>query len=298
MVDDLYLYDPAKQRARIRSVENSSSIPYSPTTSVAPYNNSSIGCSSKVFLGCGTWSTLTIPDYLNTTLSRYGHRTVVHEKMMYLFGGFSGTLMNDVLLFKPGNCMHNRAKEECPNSQQGSKCVIYKGRCRSLEDALRQTEVEKRGSQTIETPCSYKSFGRNLNCASISDCATCTSIEGHPCRWCGDRCATDCPSHQVLEILVEIKKPDLCPTTINCSFFYNCHACETASPHCTWIFNEHHVYTCTEVKTPPENSVKKKSLSEIARTSGMDVSACKPCSLISTCSECTKNGYAQDSARF
>ncbi|CDW57793.1 Laminin EGF and Kelch 6 and Kelch 3 domain contai ning protein [Trichuris trichiura] len=298
MVDDLYLYDPAKRQWKLLPSSGFPSFLHSAAILSGimivlrghARGSSNSKCGKFVIdsiltydISCGTWSTLTIPDYLNTTLSRYGHRTVVHEKMMYLFGGFSGTLMNDVLLFKPGNCMHNRAKEECPNSQQGSKCVIYKGRCRSLEDALRQTEVEKRGSQTIETPCSYKSFGRNLNCASISDCATCTSIEGHPCRWCGDRCATDCPSHQ-------IKKPDLCPTTINCSFFYNCHACETASPHCTWIFNEHHVYTCTEVKTPPENSVKKKSLSEIARTSGMDVSACKPCSLISTCSECTKNG--------
>ncbi|KRZ56907.1 putative protein tag-53 [Trichinella nativa] len=318
IIDELYHYDIARRRWYVkrdkcicgkgeipffRKLLRSSGLPsvlhsavlmsgvivilssYSKDTSSPKCKTFVIDSALKYDIECGTWSKMKMPTYLSATLSRYGHRALMYKESMYLFGGFTGTLMTDVLQFTPGSCSYNRAKDECLNSQQGVKCFWYKSRCMTSEEALQQIKVEKRGgSSTIEKVCSYTGIGPPFSCSMITDCAKCTSTDVHPCRWCGDRCADDCPLGS------EISKPEHCPVTVNCSEIYNCLVCSTTN-HCIWRLNEHHVYTCAEVKSFETTLQKKFMKDDVVQMSNTgDTDDCKICSTIHSCHECAKNG--------
>ncbi|OUC50000.1 plexin repeat-containing domain protein [Trichinella nativa] len=281
IIDELYHYDIARRRWKLLRSSGLPSVLHSAVlmSGVIVILSSYSKDTSK----CGTWSKMKMPTYLSATLSRYGHRALMYKESMYLFGGFTGTLMTDVLQFTPGSCSYNRAKDECLNSQQGVKCFWYKSRCMTSEEALQQIKVEKRGgSSTIEKVCSYTGIGPPFSCSMITDCAKCTSTDVHPCRWCGDRCADDCPLGS------EISKPEHCPVTVNCSEIYNCLVCSTTN-HCIWRLNEHHVYTCAEVKkTTLQKKFMKDDVVQMSNTG--DTDDCKICSTIHSCHECAKNG--------
>lgn len=52
---------------------------------------------------------------------------------MYIFGGFSSVLLNDILVYKPPNCKAFRNEELCKNAGPGIKCIWNKNYCESWE---------------------------------------------------------------------------------------------------------------------------------------------------------------------
>lgn len=52
---------------------------------------------------------------------------------MYIFGGFSSVLLNDILVYKPPNCKAFRNEEVCKNAGPGIKCIWNKNYCESWE---------------------------------------------------------------------------------------------------------------------------------------------------------------------
>lgn len=64
-------------------------------------------------------------------LARYGHSGTVFEGSLYLYGGFDGQMLNDMIRFTPGNCHYLTTQLECLNSRPGIKCVwdVNKNRC-------------------------------------------------------------------------------------------------------------------------------------------------------------------------
>lgn len=52
---------------------------------------------------------------------------------MYIFGGFSSVLLNDILVYKPPNCKAFRDEELCKNAGPGIKCIWNKNYCESWE---------------------------------------------------------------------------------------------------------------------------------------------------------------------
>lgn len=52
---------------------------------------------------------------------------------MYIFGGFSSVLLNDILVYKPPNCKAFRDEELCKNAGPGIKCIWNKNHCESWE---------------------------------------------------------------------------------------------------------------------------------------------------------------------
>lgn len=55
---------------------------------------------------------------------------------MYVFGGFSGVLLNDVLVYRPPSCQAFLAEEGCVNAGPGVRCVWSRGRCFPWEPSM------------------------------------------------------------------------------------------------------------------------------------------------------------------
>lgn len=52
---------------------------------------------------------------------------------MYIFGGFSSVLLNDILVYKPPNCKAFRDEDHCKNAGPGIKCIWNRNHCESWE---------------------------------------------------------------------------------------------------------------------------------------------------------------------
>ena len=50
---------------------------------------------------CDQWHSLDEPK-LAQNVARYGHSAVDYDGQMFVFGGFNGLLLRDLLVFKPG----------------------------------------------------------------------------------------------------------------------------------------------------------------------------------------------------
>lgn len=58
-------------------------------------------CYSNDFLvydvTCDSWSALDVPQSIRADLARFGQSAVIFEKSMYIYGGFDGQMLNDML---------------------------------------------------------------------------------------------------------------------------------------------------------------------------------------------------------
>ena len=69
------------------------------------YNGSVKGQASKCYSNdflmydafCDCWTVSSVPLMYYSDLARFGHSTVVFEGKLYIYGGFNGQLMNDIL---------------------------------------------------------------------------------------------------------------------------------------------------------------------------------------------------------
>lgn len=46
---------------------------------------------------CNCWSVSAVPHMFHSDLARFGHSAVVFEGSLYIYGGFNGQMMNDIL---------------------------------------------------------------------------------------------------------------------------------------------------------------------------------------------------------
>lgn len=57
-------------------------------------------------------------------------------RSMYVFGGFSGVLLNDVLVYRPPSCQAFLAEEGCVKAGPGVRCIWSRGRCLPWEPSM------------------------------------------------------------------------------------------------------------------------------------------------------------------
>jgi len=87
------------------------------------HNDTSLSNGAKCFsadflaydIACDEWKILPKPN-LHRDVNRFGHSAVVINGSMYIFGGFSSVLLNDILVYKPPNCKAFRDEELCKNA--------------------------------------------------------------------------------------------------------------------------------------------------------------------------------------
>uniref|UniRef100_A0A669BA32 Attractin like 1 n=1 Tax=Oreochromis niloticus TaxID=8128 RepID=A0A669BA32_ORENI len=198
------------------------------------HNDTSLSNGAKCFsadflaydIACDEWTLLPKPD-LHRDVNRFGHSAVVSNGSMYVFGGFSSVLLNDVLVYRPPSCQAFLAEEGCVKAGPGVRCIWSRGRCLPWE-------VRMANGITMDEWC-YR----------FSDCASCTA-NTKGCQWCDDKkcisafsnCTsvsvptggssnfTECPvrNEQVCSKLANCKS---CSLNLNCQWDQNhsqCHA--------------------------------------------------------------------------
>uniref|UniRef100_A0AAX7SM52 Attractin-like 1b n=1 Tax=Astatotilapia calliptera TaxID=8154 RepID=A0AAX7SM52_ASTCA len=170
------------------------------------HNDTSLSNGAKCFsadflaydIACDEWTLLPKPD-LHRDVNRFGHSAVVSNGSMYVFGGFSSVLLNDVLVYRPPSCQAFLAEEGCVKAGPGVRCIWSRGRCLPWEVRMANSSLTpapfcppKAGEKDHRTsPASFhflnvKNFTecpvRNEQvCSKLANCKSCSLNLN--CQW-------------------------------------------------------------------------------------------------------------------
>ncbi|KAK7901118.1 hypothetical protein WMY93_017887 [Mugilogobius chulae] len=183
-------------------------------------------CFSADFLSydiaCDDWSVLPTPA-LPLDVQRFGHSAVVSNKSMYIFGGFSGLLLTDVLVYTASSCLSFTDPSLCATAGPGVRCHWLNGSCVAWQPQ----------SHDLSTPdfCTSPSVTRADQCLLLSDCGSCTSSSAD-CQWCEEQGCVSAHGH----CSVGVTEWSWCPHTQQqqqCLRLNTCRSC-SLNPHCQW----------------------------------------------------------------
>ncbi|KAM6956454.1 attractin-like protein 1 [Aplochiton taeniatus] len=150
------------------------------------HNDTSLSNGAKCFsadflaydVACDEWTVLPRPD-LHRDINRFGHSAVISNGSMYVFGGFSGVLLNDLLAYTPPACQAYSDQLRCTTAGPGVRCVWVKGRCAPWDASL--------ANGSVPAPlCPARANSTDESCFRFSDCVSCTA-NTHGCQWCEDK---------------------------------------------------------------------------------------------------------------
>ncbi|XP_041829617.1 attractin-like protein 1 [Melanotaenia boesemani] len=198
------------------------------------HNDTSLSNGAKCFsadflaydIACDEWKLLPKPD-LHRDVNRFGHSAVVSNGSMYVFGGFSSVLLNDVLVYRPPSCQAFLLEQLCVKAGPGVRCIWNRGRCLPWEPSWTN------GSLTHAPFCPPKAVTMDEWCYRFSDCGSCTA-NTNGCQWCdGKKCISafsNCTSN--------VKNFTECPVRHEqvCSKLSNCRSC-LLNFNCQWDQN-------------------------------------------------------------
>uniref|UniRef100_A0A672H204 Attractin like 1 n=1 Tax=Salarias fasciatus TaxID=181472 RepID=A0A672H204_SALFA len=194
------------------------------------HNDTSLSNGAKCFsadflaydIACDEWTLLPRPA-LHRDVNRFGHSAVVSNGSMFIFGGFSGLLLNDVLAYTPPSCLAFRSPAACAGAGPGLRCRWLKARCvpwelRPPDDASPAPFCPSRPGSTDE------------QCFRFSDCASCTA-NTQGCQWCEDRKCISASSN----CTVSVTEPARCKRREEqeCFRLVNCRSC-SLNTNCQW----------------------------------------------------------------
>uniref|UniRef100_A0A8B9L8B1 Attractin-like 1b n=1 Tax=Astyanax mexicanus TaxID=7994 RepID=A0A8B9L8B1_ASTMX len=198
------------------------------------HNDTSLSNGAKCFsadflaydIACDEWKVLPRPN-LHRDVNRFGHTAVTSNGSMYVFGGFSSVLLNDVLIYRPPSCEAFLGQERCEAAGPGVRCVWRKTRCISWEPSFT--------SNTIPAAfCPAKPAPVDERCHRFSDCTSCTA-NTNGCQWCDDK---KCIS--ALSNCTSVKNFTKCSIRNEqiCSKLANCKSC-SLNLNCQWDHQQH-----------------------------------------------------------
>lgn len=243
LVDDLYRYEV---HTRTWTILRESSYPRYLHSAVLlggtllifggnTHNDTSLSNGAKCFsadflaydIACDEWKVLPRPN-LHRDVNRFGHTAVTSNGSMYVFGGFSGVLLNDVLIYRPPSCEAFLGQERCEAAGPGVRCVWRKARCISWEPSFT--------SNTIPAAfCPAKPAPVDERCHRFSDCTSCTA-NTNGCQWCDDKKCISALSN----CTASVKNFTKCSIRNEqiCSKLANCKSC-SLNLNCQWDQQQH-----------------------------------------------------------
>lgn len=243
LVDDLYRYEV---HTRIWTILKESGYPRYLHSAVLlggtllifggnTHNDTSLSNGAKCFsadflaydIACDEWKVLPRPN-LHRDVNRFGHTAVTSNGSMYVFGGFSSVLLNDVLIYRPPSCEAFLGQERCEAAGPGVRCVWRKARCISWEPSFT--------SNTIPAAfCPAKPAPVDERCHRFSDCTSCTA-NTNGCQWCDDKKCISALSN----CTASVKNFTKCSIRNEqiCSKLANCKSC-SLNLNCQWDHQQH-----------------------------------------------------------
>ncbi|ERE80945.1 attractin [Cricetulus griseus] len=208
---------------------------------------------------CDEWKTLPKPN-LHRDVNRFGHSAVVINGSMYIFGGFSSVLLSDVLVYKPPDCRAFQDEELCRNAGPGIKCVWNKNHCESWETGNANT--------ILRAKCPPKTAALDDRCYRYADCASCTA-NTNGCQWCDDKKCISANSNCSMSVRnytkCHVRNEQICNKLTSCK------SC-SLNLNCQW---DQRQQECQALPVSPNQNARPCK---------------KPCSLRTSCSNCTSNG--------
>ncbi|XP_045189684.2 attractin-like protein 1 [Mercenaria mercenaria] len=291
LTDKLYSYHPANKQWKI--LAGSGSVRYLHSAvwlgelmlvfGGNTHNDTSISygakCYSPDFMAydpeCNSWRYLSSVDLLPNG-ARYGHiaqaYTASDRPYMYIFGGFTGVMENDVMIYEPGSCSVYTENTTCVNSLPGRVCVWTDKGCLD-----RHVAQEENITDTAQYTSCEPLKGAAEYCSQQKSCGSCLST-AFDCKWCSNNCSTSC---SLTEKYMVTAVRD-CPHKYNtiCNKLNNCHACleheecvwDKVKRSCSYSQQEHHSFFGTDDK--------KETKKEVCDT---------PCYLHNSCENCTNS---------
>lgn len=232
---------------------------------------------------CDSWHNHHIPDNLWTDISRFGHSAVMFDDALYIYGGFNGQMMSDLLRYRPGSCHSLQKAEHCLNSRPGQKCVwdIKKARCVPVSHV--SGDVIRARDQDVYSFCPKESrivltqqlLLDGTRCSELLDCNSCVSTS-LGCTFCStgvcskEKCR-DVHLDGIPITSVSVSALEKCQDEtagMECGQLHDCHACFSVE-QCTW-----------------DSDMRKCKLGVAPRHSD-DFKCATPCAEISDCGNCT-----------
>ncbi|XP_069690268.1 attractin-like protein 1 isoform X2 [Periplaneta americana] len=220
---------------------------------------------------CDSWSTLSVPQGLRSDLARFGHSANIFENSLYIYGGFDGQMLSDMLRYTPGNCGSFTDQSTCLNTRPGVKCVWDKRemRCQPITDLPRifvmtapEPQDMQSGEEEMYSRCPEESRSSitasvitySALCSGFPDCLSCvhTSFQ---CVWCGSagchyqRCRDNNLNNAAgvvgREVLNRVhrgrsgKEEQKCEANEGpvCHQLHNCQSCSTHN-NCHWDYEQ------------------------------------------------------------
>ncbi|XP_015239606.1 PREDICTED: attractin-like protein 1 isoform X2 [Cyprinodon variegatus] len=194
------------------------------------HNDTSLSNGAKCFsadflaydIACDKWTVLPRPG-LHRDVNRFGHSAVVSNGSMYVFGGFSGLLLNDVLSYTPPSCRAYSSPSACLAAGPGVRCLWVESRCLPWES--------KQHDPIVPAPfCPAPPESTDEQCIRFSDCASCTA-NSRGCQWCEDRKCISAFSN----CTVSVRESSRCKRREEqeCFRLANCRSCSQNS-NCLW----------------------------------------------------------------
>lgn len=199
-------------------------------------------CYSTEFLAydvvCDSWHVLQVPKDIHADLARFGHSAAVFEGSLYIYGGFDGQMLSDMLKYTPGNCSSLTTANACLGQKPGRKCVwdARGGACSPV--GVLGKNLTLFGDTGVVTKCpelnrsliTQSIIRKEEKCKRLEDCLSCVQTTSE-CVWCAGLCIHSQKCRNGSE--TNIGKLESCPLDPApiCKQLHTCTGC-TSQPYC------------------------------------------------------------------
>ncbi|XP_017848030.1 attractin-like protein 1 isoform X2 [Drosophila busckii] len=256
---------------------------------------------------CNSWHMQQIPAHLQADLARFGHSSVVFEDALYIYGGFNGQLLNDMLRYEPGHCSYHTKQEKCTSARAGIKCIwdVQSKRCINIMSVQRL--ALQRGEEYDYVVCPLKSrqtmttdhLDHVQRCNELPNCRSCVST-AFGCTYCGngvcskDRCRETTSVTSIFYADGALAAPQPAPTAappLNAKRLDNCPAQEERllQSICEQLHNCRVCMANMACKWEPESN-RCRSYSHGNRSSHEEQLLCRVnCAAHTSCHNCTED---------
>ena len=225
---------------------------------------------------CDSWHTLNITSEFQSDLARFGHSAVMFQSSLYIYGGFDGQMLSDIIKYSPGECGYLSNPTTCLNAKIGVKCVWDHNcsKCVHIENIpqtlLPNEDVITKCSKDIKTLTMQPETIKKDKCKKFENCTSCVQTTSKCMQNNSEDCAyTKCHENCTETKITNLRQYPVDPALI-CKQLHSCIACHSQS-FCRWDYQN---FKCGKMETFSK-SIPQNFCPE-------------PCAEYTSCSDCSE----------